>query len=304
MKSRLIIGTRRSRLALLQTESVRYALLAAHPGLVVEIIEIVTRGDRVTDRPLPDLGGKGLFTAEIESALLEGRIDLAVHSMKDLPVELTDGLTVAATPKRADARDALVCREASGLDALPEDAVVGTSSPRRAAQLAYVRADLVAKPLRGNVDTRLEKLGRGDYDAIVVAAAAMQRLGRLDEITQFLEGGAFLPAPAQGALAVETREDDPDVTGLLEPVNDADTYLAANVERRLLMRLGGGCHLPLGTLAEVADDGTLSLRAVVSALDGSRHLFAAASGPADRPADVVDDCYHQLARQGATGLLR
>ncbi len=330
MKSRVVIGTRRSRLALIQTEIVAEALRAAFPGLVVERREIMTEGDRdgrdrpaVGDCPVMQFEQPGIFTRAIETRLLAGEIDLAVHSFKDLPTELAKGLKVAATPKRADPRDVLVYRRGTGIPACPsmvrqecltyqllsKGATVGTSSPRRSAQLLAIRPDLVIKDLRGNVDTRLAKLARGDYDAIVVAKAALDRLGTVppsgtapSSHIEVLDPAVVLPAPAQGALAVECREGDVEVETLAGAINDAATFVAASAERELLARLGGGCRLALGALAEVAGE-TLRLRAVVMSEDGARAARADARGRVDDPRRVVEDCRRQLIAAGAAELL-
>ena len=297
MTRRLVIGTRKSRLALIQTGMVSEAIAAAFPDVVIEVKEIVTAGDRSPGKPLSESGTVGFFTRDIETKLLTGEIDLAVHSLKDLPVEPPEGLMIAATPKRADPRDVLVCREAASLEDLPKGAVVGTSSPRRSAQLLAVRGDLTMRELRGNVDTRIEKLRRGDYDAIVTAKAALDRLGLAQVITETLDPSWYLPAPAQGALAVETREGDLDVVRIVSALNDAATFIATSAERELLAKLGGGCRLPLGALAEpVAGDGLL-LRASLASSDGRRILRAEAHGKLDNPAAVVNECYDRLTAE-------
>jgi hydroxymethylbilane synthase len=303
LNRRLVIGTRRSRLALIQARLVAEALCEASVGLDVEFREVTTAGDRMPEKPLGESSETGLFTRALERKLLEGEIDLAVHSLKDLPVELAEGLVLAATPERADPRDALLAREARSLAELREHAVVGTSSPRRSAQLRALRADLVTRELRGNVDTRIEKLRRGDYDAIVVAKAALDRLGLAGLITEVLDPERFLPACAQGALAIETREGDLDVTRLASRVNHAGTYVATLAERELLRRLGGGCHLTLGVLAECVGEEALRLRATVTSPDGARTVRAEAHGDIRNPARVVDQCLDQLRRRGASTLV-
>jgi len=299
---RLIIGTRGSGLALVQTRLVSQAL-SASADLEIELRTITTRGERVTDRPISELGGVGVFTREIERALLEGEVDLAVHSLKDLPVAPTTGLVVAATPERADPRDVLCCREAAGMQDLRKGAIVGTSSPRRSAQLLALRPDLDVRPLRGNVDTRLRKLRDGDYDAIVVAKAALDRLGRTDDITEVLDPARFLPAPAQGALAVQVREGDLDVMRLVRGLNHTATFVTTAVERGLLERLGGGCHLPVGALAEPVGEDGIRLRAAVLSADGRHVVRAEARGTFQNPTDVVDNCFRELDRGGVTRLL-
>ena len=304
MTRRLVIGTRRSRLAITQTRSVAEALRSAFPGLEIELREIVTAGDRAPEKPLSESGTVGFFTRDIEKRLLAGDIDLAVHSLKDLPVEQPEGLVIAATPRRGDPRDALLCREASSLRDLPEGAIVGTSSPRRSAQLLAIRPDLVIRELRGNVDTRIEKLRRGDYDAIVAAKAALDRLGRAAAITEVLEPADCLPAPGQGALAVECREGDLDVMRLASALNDAATCVTTSAERALLSRLGGGCRLPLGALAVPVGGEEFVLRAALASSDGSRTIRAEARGRLDDSGRVVEECYHSLIFQGGEALVR
>lgn len=303
MARRLVIGTRRSRLALIQTRSVSEALSRAFPGLEIELREITTRGDRMKEAPLSGTGERGVFTREIERVLLAGDIDLAVHSLKDLPVAPPEGLVIAATPERADPHDALVCREAGGLSGLAEGAAVGTGSPRRAAQLLAVRPDLTIRPLRGNVETRLEKLHRRDYDAIVVAKAALDRLALTDNATETLDYATCLPAPGQGALAVEVREDDIDVTRCVREVNDTPTFVATSAERMLLEKLGGGCHLPVGALAECTGGGELVLRAAVAAPDGTCTARAGSRGKLENAPRVVDRCFRELISRGAANLI-
>lgn len=278
----LTIGTRRSRLALAQTALVEAALRAAHPDIRIAITPISTRGDLTLDRPLAAIGDKGLFVAEIEAALRDGRIDLAVHSAKDLPAEQPPDLALAAFLPRADARDTLVSR-AGGLAALPSGARVGTGSPRRACQLRAQRPDLVLLDVRGNVDTRLRKLAAGDYDALVLAAAGLDRLGVADAVTERLEPDVMLPAVGQGALAVETRADDRRVSALVAALNHAPTALAVRAERAFLAAVGGGCAAAVGAYGVVEED-RIALTGLIGAADGrmvrgARH-GAAADGPA------------------------
>jgi hydroxymethylbilane synthase len=294
VRDRLIIGSRGSRLARIQTQGVADMLSAACEGLEVTVREIRTSGDRDRERAVTELGVTGAFTREIEHALLSGEVDLAVHSLKDLPVEQPDGLVICATPKRADARDVLVSRDGKGLAGLTAGSVVGTSSPRRRAQLLAARPDLEVRDLRGNVDTRLDKLTRGEYDAILTAKAALDRLGRADVITETLD---FLPAPGQGALAVETREGDERVMRLAAGLNDAATYVATRAERMLLAALGGGCVLPLGAFAECGPGGELTLRAVLLSEDGTNMQRAEATGRMASPREVVNKVRRRLERR-------
>jgi hydroxymethylbilane synthase len=261
---RLVLGTRGSELA--RAQSGMIADLLRERGHEVALHLIETRGDRQIDRPVPELGGKGLFTLELEETLRKGKIDLAVHSLKDLPTEDAPGLVVAAVPVREEWRDALVSAGGRKLADLPRGARVGTASLRRKALLLRRRRDLQVVPLRGNVDTRLRRVQEGAVDAIVLAAAGLRRLGRKDAITELLD---FLPAPAQGALAIQVRADRADVVAAAQALHDATTGRCAHAERELLHVLGGGCSVPVGALC-VPDGHHLKLRAVVAATDGSR----------------------------------
>jgi hydroxymethylbilane synthase len=263
----IVIGTRGSKLALAQTELVRAALLARYPALTVSVERITTQGDAVIDRPLAAIGGKGLFVSEIEAALRAGRIDLAVHSAKDLPSALPDDLTIAAIPARADARDVLVARDGATLRDLPPGARVGTSSPRRACQLRALRPDLVIADVRGNVDTRLRKLAEGQFNAIALAAAGLARLGLTGVISEWFAPETMLPAIGQGALAIEMRADDADLAALLAPLHDAETAAAVTAERAFLAELGGGCTAAVAAHATIAGD-TLTLAGLIGATDG------------------------------------
>ncbi len=261
------IGTRGSALALVQSEMVAAAIRAHNPGVAVELVRITTRGDAVQDRPLSEIGGKGLFVTEIENVLRARAIDLAVHSSKDLPSELAPDMTIGAFLPRADARDALVCTY-RGLHAIPSGARVGTSSPRRQSQLRALRPDLELLDIRGNVDTRLRKLDAGDYDALVLAAAGLDRLGVHDPRIQALPTDVMLPAVGQGAIAVETRPDDNDIAALVAPLHDADTADAVAAERAFLAATGGNCNTAVAAYAEVhADD--MVLTALVGSAEGA-----------------------------------
>jgi hydroxymethylbilane synthase len=268
---RLVLGTRGSQLARAQTTLV--ADLLRERGHEVTLALIETRGDRETDRPVPEIGGKGLFTVELEEALRAGRIDLAVHSLKDLPTEEAPGLVVAAVPAREDWHDALVSK-GKKLDDLPKGARVGTASLRRRALLTRRRPDLTIVPLRGNVDTRLLRVAEGAMDAIILAAAGLNRLGRGGEITELLD---FLPAPAQGALAIQARADRNDVVLAAKALHDEMTGRCAHAERELLHILGGGCSVPVGALS-LPEGRHLKLRALVAAVDGSRVVEAEGVG--------------------------
>lgn len=265
----LVIGTRASALARWQSEWVQGALEGTWPGLACRLQLFTTTGDRVLDRPLPEIGGKGLFTAELEDALRAGTIDVAVHSLKDLPITDGPGLTIGAIVERADARDALICPAGHTLGTLPAGARVGTSSLRRAAQLRLARPDLLLLPLRGNVDTRLRKAQAGDYDAIVLAAAGLTRLGLQAAVTQFLPLDQMLPAPGQGALAVQCRADDAATLECLRSLDHAPTRAAVTAERAFLAGLGGGCAAPVAAFGKAEGDAELLLLGLVAAPDGS-----------------------------------
>lgn len=262
----VVIGTRASKLALWQSRHVRDRLLSLDPSLDISLDRISTRGDEIQDRPLAAIGRNSLFVAEIEDALRSGRIRLAVHSAKDLPSTLSDEFAIVAFTPRADPRDVLVSRHGT-LRELPIGARVGTSAPRRACQLMRARPDLRCLDLRGNVDTRLAKLDRGDFDAIVLAAAGLERLGWTGVVTEWLETDVMLPAVGQGILAVEARADDAEAARLCAPLDDADARSCASAERAFLAAMGAGCNAPLAGFATLEDD-TLTLTALVGAPDG------------------------------------
>ncbi|MBA3530943.1 MAG: hydroxymethylbilane synthase [Ardenticatenales bacterium] len=299
----LRVGTRGSPLALTQTDWVIERLRAAHRGLLVERIIIESEGDRLREASLLTIGGQGVFTRALELALLDGEIDVAVHSLKDLPSTLPEGLFLAATPAREESRDLLLTRNGLSLSDLPEGAIVGTGSLRRRAQLLAQRPDLAMKDIRGNVDTRLAKLERGEYDAIVLAAAGLSRLGWLERTpSQPLGLEVMLPAPAQGILGLECREPDEATRGLLSAINDDSTLAAATAERAVLRRFGIGCRLPLAALATAEGD-TLTVQARVLASDGHLAFNAVTSGPLADAAALGEQAAEQLVTQGALTLL-
>lgn len=277
LPDRIVIATRESPLALWQAHHVRDWLLAQYPGLTVELLGMTTQGDRILDVTLNKIGGKGLFVKELEQALAEGRADLAVHSMKDVPMVLPEGFALAAIGQREDPRDAFVSNHYASLAELPAGSVVGTSSLRREAQLRARYPELVVKPLRGNVGTRLAKLDAGDYDAILLAAAGLKRLGLGERIRDEMHFDDSLPAPGQGALGLEIRVDRADLAELLAPFNDAATAACVTAERALSRRLGGSCQIPLAAFAE-DDDGFLRLRGCVGLPDGSHIVYGEANG--------------------------
>lgn len=262
------IATRKSQLALWQANWVKGELEKRNPGLAVELVRIMTKGDKILDVPLAQVGGKGLFVKEIEDALLDGRADLAVHSMKDVPTELPPGLHLAVICEREDPRDAWFSRTGVTFREIHTGARVGTSSLRRQTQLKAVRPDLVFENLRGNVDTRLRKLQEGEYDAIVLAAAGVKRLGLADRVTEFLGTDVTLPAIGQGAVGIECRVQDPEVNALIEPLRHRDTWTAVLAERAFLGTLEGGCQVPIAAFAEVLG-GEVKMRGLVGSLDGT-----------------------------------
>ncbi|KAB7667514.1 hydroxymethylbilane synthase [Plesiomonas shigelloides] len=303
MSKQLIrIATRQSPLALWQAEHVRQLLCAQHPDLEVTLVPMVTKGDVILDTPLAKVGGKGLFVKELELALLEQRADIAVHSMKDVPVEFPDGLGLVCICERDDPHDALVSNHYDSLDALPQGAIVGTSSLRRQCQLRAARPDLHIKDLRGNVGTRLNKLDNGEYDAIILAAAGLRRLGLEARIRARLSVQQSLPAVGQGAIGIECRLDDARVRALLAPLNHADTADRVVAERAMNNRLQGGCQVPIGSYAELTGD-QLYLRALVGAPDGSRLLQAEIRGPRTEAEQLGSALAEQLLDAGAGSIL-
>jgi hydroxymethylbilane synthase len=296
----IIFGTRQSRLARWQTDFVISQLKSIFPGIKIRIVTFMTHGDREIERPLPEIGGKGVFTLELEQALREGAIDLAVHSLKDLPIEEAPGVATAAISKREDARDVLVAARAWTLENLPTAARVGTSSLRRTAQLLAARPDLQLLPLRGNVDTRVRKTLAGEYDAIVLAAAGVIRLGLADAIREYLPFETMLPAPGQGALAMQCRADDRDLIAMLAPVDDPDARAEVTAERAFLESVGGGCSAPIAAFARVNGD-HIELAAMVAAQDGRQVIRV--SGAGKDPRALGFDLGRQALAQGAGELL-
>ena len=299
----LRIATRRSKLALWQAEHVRDLLRRRHPGLEVELVTFTTRGDKILDAPLARVGGKGLFVKELEEALLDGRADLAVHSMKDVPVELPGGLEIGTILPREDPRDALVLPGGGGLDDLPEGARVGTSSLRRRCQLARLRPDLEILDLRGNVDTRLRRLDEGAFDAIVLAAAGLRRLGLEARISQALPPEQLMPAIAQGAIGIEHRSDDTATRDLLAPLGDPDTACRVGAERALNATLQGGCQVPIAGHAELGH-GVIVLRGLVGRPDGSEMVQGVISGRPEDAEELGRVLGEDLLGRGAAEILR
>jgi hydroxymethylbilane synthase len=299
--TRLRIGTRGSALALAQANWVKARCLENQPDLEIELRIIKTSGDRSIDTPIAELGGKGVFTKEIEEALLGDTIDLAVHSMKDLPPKLPDGLVIAATPKREDPRDVLVGRAKSALANLPAGTRLGTGSLRRGAQLLHARPDLAIVPIRGNVDTRLRKLDEGQVDGLVMAAAGLKRIGREDRIGEYLSDNVCLSAAAQGCLGIETREQSP-ARSCLSFLHDEIAWSEVAAERALLDRLGGNCRVPIGARARRTAD-KLTLMGIVASVDGRRLCRSEFEGDATAAAELGHRVAEELLKQGAAELL-
>ena len=301
-ENRLRIATRKSALALWQANHVADRLRQAHPGLAVELMAMTTQGDRVLDAPLAKVGGKGLFVKELEQAMLEGRADVAVHSMKDVPAQLPPGLTMAAVLEREDPRDAFVSDRCPDLGSLPEGARVGTSSLRRRCQLAELRPDLEILDLRGNVNTRLEKLDSGAFEAIILACAGLRRLGFEARIAEALATDVMLPAVGQGALGVECRDDDDRVLALLAPLEDGVTRTRVTAERAMNRRLEGGCQVPIAGHGELGH-GVLVLRGLVGRPDGREVVHGVISGRPEDAEELGEVLADDLLSRGAGRIL-
>ncbi|WP_430457431.1 hydroxymethylbilane synthase [Rheinheimera sp.] len=302
MTQRVRIATRKSALALWQAEYVKARLEFFHPGLVVELVPMSTQGDKILDTPLAKIGGKGLFVKELETAMLEDRADIAVHSMKDVPVEFPQGLMLSTICEREDPRDAFVSNHFSSLDQLPQGAVVGTSSLRRQCQIKALRPDLQIRDLRGNVNTRLAKLDAGEFDAIILAAAGLIRLGFHARIAAYLPVSQSLPANGQGAVGIECRSDDAAVQALLAPLEHTATRQAVLAERAMNRALQGGCQVPIGAFAEIDGD-KLYLRGLVGQLDGQQILQAEVRGAAADGEALGQQLAGMLLAQGAGAIL-
>jgi len=302
-EQRIRIATRKSPLAMWQAEHVADALRRAHPGIEVEILGMSTQGDKILDTPLAKIGGKGLFVKELEQRMLEGDADIAVHSMKDVPVDLPEGLHLSVILEREDPRDAFVSDHHASLVALPAGAKVGTSSLRRQCQLADYRPDLEIIPLRGNVNTRLRKLDDGEYDAIILAAAGLLRLGFAERIRSFIATEDSLPAIGQGAIGIECRRDDARVNALLRPLHHVQTAACVLAERALNERLEGGCQVPIGGHATL-HGGELHLRGLVGTPDGSEIVRAEIRGPEADAERLGRTLAEELLEHGAARILR
>ncbi len=298
------IATRKSPLAMWQAEHIQARLEALHPELTVELVPMSTQGDKILDTPLAKIGGKGLFVKELELAMQEGRADIAVHSMKDVPMVLPEGFDLPVICQRHEPTDAFVSNKYDSFEELPQGAVLGTSSLRRELQARNNRPDLIVKSLRGNVQTRLGKLDAGEFDAIILATSGLQRMEMHDRIKQEMSAELSLPAVGQGALGIETRAGDDAIVALLEPLKDEDTWNTVRAERAMNRHLEGGCQVPIGGYAELIDNGAnIRLRALVGEPDGSQLLRAEQTGPVTDPEALGVAVAEALIAQGAKTIL-
>lgn len=301
-KSALVIATRKSPLAMWQAEFVQSELQRLHPELTVELLGISTKGDKILDTPLAKVGGKGLFVKELEQAMLDGKADLAVHSMKDVPVEFPDGLGLLAILEREDPRDAFVSNTFSSIEELPLGAIVGTCSLRRQCQLRERRPDLVIKDLRGNIQTRMAKLDAGEFDAIILAASGLLRMNLAERIAQFMPAEESLPANGQGALGIEARTNDPEVRALIAPLICPETTLCVEGERAFNRKLEGGCQVPIASYAQLHGD-QIHIRGLVGKPDGSLVLRGEITGPRNKAVELGSSLAEELLAQGAGSIL-
>lgn len=302
MSKHLKIATRDSLLALWQAEYVKSRLEAAHNGLTVSLVKIKTKGDKILDTPLAKIGGKGLFVKELEVAMLNGEADIAVHSMKDVPMEFPEGLGLAVICEREDPRDAFVSNTYKSIDDLPEGAIVGTSSLRRQCQLLKHRPDLQVKSLRGNVQTRLRKLDEGEFDAIILASAGLIRLEQAQRITQFIDTDLMLPAVGQGAVGIECRVDDKQTLDLLAVLNHQDTAIRVTTERGFNTRLNGGCQVPIAGFAEQKGS-EIFFRGLVASVDGKQVFYTEKSGLPEEAEQIGIAAAEELLKAGAQSVL-
>lgn len=298
---KIIVGSRQSALAMTQTKWVIRQLEALGLPFEFEIKKIVTKGDQIVDVTLSKVGGKGLFVKEIEQALLDKEIDMAVHSMKDMPALLPEGLTIGCIPKRVDVRDVLISKDGKTMDQLPQGAVIGTSSLRRGAQLLAYRSDFKIQWIRGNIDTRIRKLKEEDYDAIILAAAGLERMEWKGEITQFIPVDISLPAVGQGALSIECRENDEELLDLLARFNHKETEITVQAERAFLNTLEGGCQVPIGAYGQISEQGNIVLTGLVAEPDGQLVLKETMEG--STPVELGRSLAQRLIEKGASEIL-
>jgi hydroxymethylbilane synthase len=302
MKDPIKIGTRGSKLALWQANWVQSVLKQKSPSQAVELITIKTQGDKILDVPLAKVGGKGLFVKEIEQALLARRIDIAVHSMKDMPADIPEGLSIGAIPERENPLDVFISRSGAGFNELAGGSVIGTSSLRRSAQLHYARPDMVTQPIRGNLDTRLKKLESENFDALVLAAAGVKRLNLEHKITEYLDPELMLPAIGQGALCIEIRKDDSIVGSLVASLDHAATRAAVTAERAFLKRLEGGCQVPIAGHGRISEN-QFTLTGLVAEVDGTRVIKGEKSGPLNASTSIGIELAEELLAKGADKIL-
>ncbi|MDI6712527.1 MAG: hydroxymethylbilane synthase [Anaerosomatales bacterium] len=300
-RTELVIGTRGSKLALWQSEHIK-AMVEEITGLPVRLKVIKTTGDKILDVPLAKVGGKGLFTKELEVALMAGEVDMCVHSMKDVPTELPEGLFIAAMPERVDPRDVIVSGKGYTLDTLPEGARVGTSSLRRVAQVRHLRPDVEIVDVRGNLDTRMRKAEEGEVDAVILAAAGITRMGWADRITHYVEPEQMISAVGQGAIGVEIREDDEEMRHVMERIGHPETMECVTAERVVMRRLEGGCQVPIGAYARI-EGATMVMDAMVGSLDGSTIVRRRVEGPAEDPVGLGERMVRELLDGGAGEIL-
>ncbi len=303
-KKKLLVGTRDSTLARLQTDLAVKRLQAKFPELDFEITAVKTKGDKVLNKPIAELGERGVFVKELEESLLANQVDFVVHSLKDLPTEMPDQLQLASTFERADCRDVFLSRTGLSFEDLPAGSRLATSSRRRVAQLACLRADLKFVDIRGNIQTRLRKLDEGDCDAMVLAAAGLLRLGLEARIKEFFEPSKILPAAGQGALAIECRKNRKDILDLLEEINDKQVWYCIEAERALLAKLGGGCSVPVGVLAQVKEGAKLEVQACVAALDGQKIVRASIAGEQTEARSLGERLACEILAAGASEILQ
>jgi hydroxymethylbilane synthase len=302
MKDPIKIGTRGSKLALWQANWVQSVLKQKSPSQAVELVTIKTQGDKILDVPLAKVGGKGLFVKEIEQALLARRIDIAVHSMKDMPADIPEGLYIGAIPERENPLDVFISRSGAGFNELAGGSVIGTSSLRRSAQLHYARPDMVTQPIRGNLDTRLKKLESENFDALVLAAAGVKRLNLEHKITEYLDPELMLPAIGQGALCIEIRKDDSIVGSLVASLDHAATRAAVTAERAFLKRLEGGCQVPIAGHGRISEN-QFTLTGLVAEVDGTRVIKGEKSGPLNASTSIGIELAEELLAKGADKIL-
>jgi hydroxymethylbilane synthase len=300
---RVRIATRKSALALWQAHDVKQQLERHHPNLTVELVPMSTRGDKILDTPLAKIGGKGLFVKELELAMIEGRADIAVHSMKDVPMEFPSGLGLQTICEREDPRDAFVSNQYGSIEQLPQGAIIGTSSLRRQSQIRHLRPDITIKDLRGNVNTRLAKLDNGEFDGIILASAGLKRLGMEDRIKTGLDPKLLIPAGGQGAVGIECRTDDTALHALLAPLEHAPTRARVMAERAMNRTLQGGCQVPIGCYATLDGD-TLTLNGLVGSVDGTQRLIATRRGPIAQARQIGEALAEELLSQGAGAILK